>query len=66
MRCNSLGIPYETMKRLNFIDLQYIIVENDICTLQNNFKQLENSRQARLGITIREATNEEIIKMHES
>lgn len=66
MACNSLGIPYDVMRRLNYTDLQYLIIENNIRNLQNNFRQLEMDRQSRRGITIREATNEEIIKMHES
>lgn len=65
MKCKQYQIPIELVKRLNYNDLLYLIVEYDIETLKTKFRELEQNRQAKRGIVVREATNEEIIKMHE-
>ena len=44
-----------------------MIIEYDIKSLEEHFRRLEQNRQAKRGIVVREATNEEIIKMlHEN
>lgn len=52
------------MKRLNYVDLQYLIIDHDVKALENQFRQLEKQRQAQHGFVVRDATNEEILQMH--
>lgn len=63
-RAIDLGFEYKMMKRLNYVDLQYLIIDHDVKALENQFRQLEKQRQAQHGFVVRDATNEEILQMH--
>jgi len=61
-RCKHHGVPYALMCRLNYTDLLALMVEYDIEELLVHFKKLEKERLAEQGVTIREASNSEILR----
>ena len=50
------------MSRLNYTDLLALIVEYDIEEILNHFRKLEKQRLEENGVSVREASNEEILK----
>lgn len=58
------GIPELLMSRLNYLDLQSLVIDYEIETLQEHFLLLEQRRQVEAGIEIRDATNEDILRLH--
>jgi len=55
-------IDYQLMTRLNYIDLKALIIEYDIENLEKYLRQKRQITQDQLGIEVREATDEDVIK----
>lgn len=62
--CQKYNIPYELMCRLNYYDLLYLVVEYQIESLKENLKLQAKARQDSMNVEVREATNEDILRMH--
>jgi len=41
-----------------------MIIEYDIKSFEDHFRRLEQSRQQKSGIVVRNATNEDILRLH--
>lgn len=54
------------MCRLNYFDLLYLIVEFDIEAIRENLHQLEMNRLEKRGVEIVEATDDQILTMHQN
>lgn len=63
-RCIVYGISYELMKRLKYEDLLALVIEFDIKKVKEVYELKEEQRQARRGLEVKKATNDEILKMH--
>ena len=53
------------MCSLNYKDLQYLIIEYDIASMEHQLREKEHRRQEQQGIEIIEATNDQILAMHQ-
>lgn len=58
-KCIEYRIPYDLMERLNYTDLLYLVVENDIRTMQEYFRQKEHERQSKRGVEVTELSPEQ-------
>lgn len=65
-KCKTYCISYELMCRLNYFDLLYLIVEFDIEAIRENLHQLEMNRLEKRGVEIVEATDDQILTMHQN
>lgn len=60
MRCIDENISYETLRRLNYRDLQSIIIEREIKTYEQRLRDLAEQENRSKGRNIRKATANDI------
>lgn len=60
MRCIDENISYETLRRLNYRDLQSIIIEREIKTYEQRLRDLAEQENRSKGRNIRKATAKDI------
>lgn len=58
-KCIAYKIPYDLMERLNYTDLLYMVVEYDIKTIQDYFRQKEQERLSKRGVEVEELSPEQ-------
>lgn len=56
------SIDYHLMRRLNYLDLQALIIEYEIQTLESEISRRENERLSTRGVSRRKATQSDIEK----
>jgi hypothetical protein len=59
-RCQEFNISYDLMCELNFKDLQALVIEYWIDQIKDYFKRKQEEQNARRGISVRKASNEDI------
>ena len=59
-RCQEFNISYDLMCELNFKDLQALVIEYWIDQIRDYFKRKQEEQNARRGIAVRKASNEDI------
>lgn len=65
-KCQKYGISYDLMSTLNYHDLLYLVVDYDIDTIHEHLNTLEYKRREKQGIEIVDATNDQILMMHQN
>jgi hypothetical protein len=58
-KCNSYKIPYSLMERLNYTDLLYMVVDQDIDTIKDYLRQKEQDRLSKRGVEVQELNPEQ-------
>lgn len=61
--CASLSLPCYIVNTLNYYDLLLLVVEQFITQIEETNKQKERQRQSEQGREVRQATNDDIIKL---
>lgn len=63
-KSQQYGIDYNIMRQLNYQDLLALLVEYDIDAARDALRLLERERQVANGYEVVEATNEDILRLH--
>ena len=63
-KATSYGISYDLMKRLNYHDLLALVIEYDIENVREHLRMLQKQKNERLNREVKIASNEDILKMH--
>lgn len=61
-RAQQHGIEYGVMRRLNYLDLQALIIEYEIENLQSELERRESDRLRNQGVSRRKATPSDVEK----
>lgn len=61
-RAQEHGIEYHLMRRLNYLDLQALIIEYDIQNLESELNRREDERLRNNGVSRRKATPKDVEK----
>jgi hypothetical protein len=60
-KCESYNIPYQMMCDLNYTDLLALIIEYDIETIAEHYKQLERQRLQKQNIEVQDLNEESVV-----